>query len=174
MRACCIVRSIWTVSRWVKAAAATSWWFRDCCPTSASNWPSPAARWRALRLAARGTQTEFLGQLDDPQLREVLGRARAAILPGEEDYGLVPLEANASGRPAIAYGAGGALETIRPGITGEHFSAQTAQSLAEVLAAFDDRRFDPATLRAHAETFSPARFVERLRAIVAEAADQQM
>jgi glycosyltransferase involved in cell wall biosynthesis len=128
----------------------------------------------ALRLAARGTQTEFLGQLDDPQLREVLGRARAAILPGEEDYGLVPLEANASGRPAIAYGAGGALETIRPGITGEHFSAQTAQSLAEVLAAFDDRRFDPATLRAHAETFSPARFVERLRAIVAEAADQQM
>jgi glycosyltransferase involved in cell wall biosynthesis len=125
---------------------------------------------RALRAAARGTQTEFLGGLDDAQLREVLGRARAALVPGEEDYGLVPLEANASGRPAIAYAAGGALETIRAGVTGEHFAEQTPQSLAATLRAFDERRYDAATLRAHAETFSPARFVERLRTIVAEAA----
>jgi glycosyltransferase involved in cell wall biosynthesis len=128
----------------------------------------------SLRVAARGTQTEFLGQLDDAQLREALGQARAAIVPGEEDYGLVPLEANASGRPAIAYGAGGALETIRPGVTGELFAEQTPASLAAVLRAFDERRFDPAALRAHAETFSPARFIERLRAIVAEAAGQQI
>jgi glycosyltransferase involved in cell wall biosynthesis len=124
----------------------------------------------ALRAAARHTRTEFLGQLDDVQVRDLLGNARAAILPGEEDYGLVPLEANASGRPAIAYGAGGALETMRPGVTGEHFSEQTPESLAEAIAGFDDERFDPAALRAHAETFSPARFVERLRAIVEEAA----
>ncbi len=128
----------------------------------------------SLRVAARGTQTEFLGQLDDAQLRDVLGQARAAIVPGEEDYGLVPLEANASGRPAIAYGAGGALETIRPGISGELFAEQTPASLAAVLRDFDERRFDPAALRAHAETFSPARFIERLRAIVAEAAAQQI
>jgi glycosyltransferase involved in cell wall biosynthesis len=124
----------------------------------------------SLRLAARGTQTEFLGQLDDAQVRELLGRARAAIVPGEEDYGLVPLEANASGRPALAYAAGGALETIRPGITGEHFSEQTPKSLAEALAAFDERRYAPAALRAYAERFSPELFIERLRAIVAEAA----
>jgi glycosyltransferase involved in cell wall biosynthesis len=124
----------------------------------------------ALRAAARGTQTEFLGQLDDAQVRELLGRARAAILPGEEDYGLVPLEANASGRPAIAYGAGGSLETIRAGVTGEHFAEQTPESLAAVLRAFEDRRYEPAVLRAHAETFSPARFIERLRGIVSEAA----
>jgi glycosyltransferase involved in cell wall biosynthesis len=123
----------------------------------------------ALRVAARGTQTEFLGGLDDAQLRDVLGNARAAILPGEEDYGLVPLEANASGRPAVAYGAGGALETIRPGVTGEFFAEPTPGSLAAVLRAFDASRYSSAALRAHAETFSPERFTSALRAIVAEA-----
>jgi glycosyltransferase involved in cell wall biosynthesis len=124
----------------------------------------------ALRSAARGTQTEFLGALDDAQLRVVLGEARAAIVPGEEDYGLVPLEANASGRPAIAYGAGGARETIRAGVTGEFFAEQTAASLAAVLTDFDATRYDAESLRAHAELFSPERFVAGLQAIVAEAA----
>ncbi len=122
----------------------------------------------ALRAAAKRTQTEFLGQLDDAQLRDLLGSAEAAILPGEEDYGLVPLEANASGRPAVAYGAGGALETVKAGVTGEHFAEQTPESLAAVLRSFDARRYDARTLRAHAESFSPARFMERLRGIVDE------
>jgi glycosyltransferase involved in cell wall biosynthesis len=124
---------------------------------------------RALKAAAAGTGTEFLGAISDAELRDVMGRARAVILPGEEDYGLVPLEANASGRPAIAYGVGGALETILPGITGEYFSQPTAQSLATVLADFETGRYDPAALRAHAEAFSPARFTERLHALVDEA-----
>jgi len=124
---------------------------------------------RACKAAAAGTATEFLGAISDAELREVMGRARAVILPGEEDYGLVPLEANASGRPAIAYGAGGALETILPGVTGEYFAEPTAQSLATTLADFEMRRYDPAVLRAHAAAFSPARFIERLRALVDEA-----
>ncbi len=123
---------------------------------------------RTLRAAARGTRTEFLGAIDDAALREVLRRARAAIVPGEEDYGLVPLEANASGRPAIAYAAGGALETISPGRSGEFFAAQTPESLAGVLRSFDPARYPPAALRAHAETFSPARFIAGLRTIVGE------
>ena len=93
--------------------------------------------------------------------------ARAVILPGEEDYGLVPLEANAAGRPAIAYGRGGALETIRPGVTGEHFMEATSAALAETLGAFDAARYDPATLRAHAEEFSPQRFKARFGDLVA-------
>jgi glycosyltransferase involved in cell wall biosynthesis len=97
-----------------------------------------------------------------------MGAARAVIVPGEEDFGLVPIEANASGRPAIAFGRGGALETIVPGITGEHFAEPTAESLAAVLRDFDPARYDPARLRAHAETFAPNRFIERLRALVSD------
>jgi glycosyltransferase involved in cell wall biosynthesis len=121
---------------------------------------------RALETAAKGTRTTFLGALSDGELRRVMGSARAIILPGEEDYGLVPLEANASGRPAIAYARGGALETIRPGVTGEHFPQATPASLADTLRRFDPDRYDPQRLRAHAETFGPAPFKERFSALV--------
>jgi glycosyltransferase involved in cell wall biosynthesis len=120
----------------------------------------------ALRRTARGTRTEFLGALSDSALREVMGNALVAILPGEEDYGLVPLEANAAGVPAVAFGAGGALETIRPGITGEHFDRLEPESLAATLAAFDRRRYDPVELRAHAERFGPEPFKVRFAEIV--------
>lgn len=123
---------------------------------------------RALKEAARGMGTEFLGPLPDAELRAVMGRARAIVLPGEEDYGLVPLEANASGRPAIALARGGALETIRPGVTGEHFAQATPESLAEVLRRFDPDRYDPAVMRAHAESFGPEPFKRRFGSLVAE------
>ncbi len=121
---------------------------------------------RALKAAAVGTRTEFLGALSDAALGELMGRARAVVLPGEEDYGLVPLEANAAGRPAIAYGAGGALETIRPGVTGEYFMEPTVDSLAALLGGFDPDRYDPAVLRAHAELFGPEPFKRRFAALV--------
>jgi len=120
----------------------------------------------ALERRAVGSRTSFLGYVDDATLRALVGDARAVILPGEEDYGLVPLEANASGRPAIAFARGGALETIRPGVTGEYFADPTSESLASVVAAFDARRYDGAALRAHAETFSPAAFKRRFAAAV--------
>jgi glycosyltransferase involved in cell wall biosynthesis len=122
----------------------------------------------ALERSASGTQTTFCGALSDIELRATMGGAQAVILPGEEDFGLVPIEANASGRPAIALGLGGALETIRPGVTGEYFAEPTAESLAAVLRAFDPTAYDAARLRAHAETFAPGRFIERLRALVAD------
>jgi glycosyltransferase involved in cell wall biosynthesis len=120
----------------------------------------------ALRALAAGTRTTFHGYLDDAAVNELVGNARAAILPGEEDFGLVPLEAAAAGTPAIALRAGGALETIREGETGVFFDDPDDASLAAAIVAFDRTRFDPRRLRAHAETFAPPRFIERLRALV--------
>ncbi len=123
---------------------------------------------RRLKALALGTRTTFHGAVDDATRDALLGDARAAILPGEEDFGLVPLEAAAAGRPTIAYGAGGALETIVEGRTGAFFRAPEPRALAAALRAFDPSRCDPGVLRAHAETFAPERFVARLRAIVDE------
>ena len=122
---------------------------------------------RALRELARGTTTELLGYLSDADVNALLGDARAAILPGEEDFGLVPVEAAAAGRPTIAYRGGGALETVLDGRTGAFFDDATPQSLAGALEAFDPTAYDPLRLRAHAETFAPAQFVARLKEIVA-------
>jgi glycosyltransferase involved in cell wall biosynthesis len=120
---------------------------------------------QSLRALARGSTTTLLGFVPDARLNELIGEARAAIVPGEEDFGLVPLEAAAAGRPTIAYRRGGALETI-DGETGAFFDDPTAESLARVLRDFDASRFDPRRLRAHAEKFAPAQFIDRLRAIV--------
>ncbi len=122
---------------------------------------------RRLRELARGTTTELLGYIDDAAVNALLGNARAAILPGEEDFGLVPVEAAAAGRPTIAYRGGGALETILDGETGEFFDDATPESLAVSLRAFEADRYDPQRLRAHAETFAPAQFIARLKEIVA-------
>jgi glycosyltransferase involved in cell wall biosynthesis len=122
----------------------------------------------ALAALAAGTRTQFHGYVDDRALDALVGDARVAILPGEEDFGLVPLEAAAAGTPTIALRAGGARETIVDGITGAFFDEPDPAALAAVLRTFDRTRFEPARLRAHAETFAPPRFVERLRAIVDE------
>jgi glycosyltransferase involved in cell wall biosynthesis len=123
---------------------------------------------RRLRALAQGTATTFHGVVDDATRNALVGDARAALLPGEEDFGLVPLEAAAAGRPTIAYAAGGALETIVDGTTGAFFEAQDAEALAGAIGRFDPARYDPAVLRAHAETYRPERFIARLRAIVDE------
>ena len=120
----------------------------------------------SLRELAVGTQTTFHGYLDDGGVNRIVGDARAAVVPGVEDFGLVPLEAAAAGRPTIALGAGGALETIVEGETGMFFRDANAASLAQALHDFDPARYSSARLREHAERFAPARFVERLRAIV--------
>jgi len=129
---------------------------------------------RALRELARGTTTEMLGYLSDADVNTLLGNARAAILPGEEDFGLVPVEAAAAGRPTLAYRGGGALETILEGQTGAFFDDATPQSLADALEIFDPTAYDPQRLRAHAETFAPDRFVARLKEIVAQTAASSM
>jgi len=123
----------------------------------------------ALRAVAAGTRTTFHGYLDDAAVNALVGDARAAILPGEEDFGIVPLEAAAAGTPTIALRAGGALETIVEGETGAFFDDADDASLAATIASFARTRFSPQRLRAHAETFAPARFVAQLRERVTEA-----
>jgi glycosyltransferase involved in cell wall biosynthesis len=133
---------------------------------------------KKLRKIARGTKTTFHGYLNDAEVNALVGDARAVILPGEEDFGLVPLEAAAAGTPTIALGRGGALETIVPGETGVLFDdpddEMLADELADAITAFDRSAYDPQRLRAHAETFAPAQFIAKLRAIVEETSSSRV
>ena len=122
--------------------------------------------YESLVRLSRGTTTTMLGYVGDARMNELLGAARAAILPGEEDFGLAPLEAAAAGRPTVAFRGGGACETVVEGETGIFFDDATAESLASALRTFDASRFDPVRLRAHAQRFAPERFVAELRSIV--------
>ncbi len=108
----------------------------------------------------------FLGRVSDEEARSLLGRCRAFLFPGEEDFGITPLEANACGRPVIAYAGGGALETIVEGVTGQFFREPTAASLAQAVRKFDDRNFEPPCLREHAERFGTAVFRERVTSLI--------
>lgn len=107
----------------------------------------------------------FLGRVDDAEVRRLFAHCRAFLLPGEEDFGLTPLEAQASGRPVIAYRAGGALETVLEGETGIFFDRQTPESLAQVLTGFTDT-FEPARLVAHAEQFDIPHFEQRIYSVL--------
>jgi len=120
----------------------------------------------ALRALAKGTTTSLLGFVPDVELDRLMAQARGVILPGIEDFGLVPLEAAAAGRATIAIGRGGACETIIDGVTGTLVANEDDASLAAAIAAFDPAGFDPARLRAHAERFAPAVFTAKLRALV--------
>jgi len=109
-----------------------------------------------------GPTIRFLGRLSDQEVLHYYARCRALLFPGEEDFGITPLEAQASGRPVIAYGGGGALASVVEGITGVFFYEQTVDSLATVLASFDERRFEPETIRSHALEFDMPRFHRRI------------
>lgn len=128
---------------------------------------------RALRERATGTTTEMLGYVSDAEMNRLIGGARAAILPGEEDLGLVPIEAAAAGRPTIAFRGGGARETVIEGTTGVFFDEQAPEALAAVLRSFDSRAFDPQRLRMHAEQFAPERFIAKFREIVERVAKER-
>jgi glycosyltransferase involved in cell wall biosynthesis len=121
---------------------------------------------RARLQALAKSNVQFLGRVSDERARALLARCRAFLFPGEEDFGITPLEANASGKPVIAFAGGGARETIIAGVTGEFFREPTAASLARVVRAFDDARYDPLAMRRHAEKFSVAVFKEKLTALV--------
>lgn len=118
----------------------------------------------AMRRAA-GPTVEFVGAVDNATLTKLLSQCRALVFPGLEDFGIVPLEAMASGRPVIAYGRGGALETVIDGHTGYLFEEQTADALMAAVermeATYAD--FEPQALRAFAQGFDRSVFRARLR-----------
>lgn len=115
-----------------------------------------------LEARAKGSRVRFLGAVSDDQLRALYARCRALIFPQEEDYGLTPLEAQASGRPVIALAAGGALETIVDGVTGTFFRDQAAEAVAAAIRAADDIPFDSAVIRRHAERFDVRVFADQM------------
>ena len=108
-----------------------------------------------------GPTVRLLGRRPDPEVASYYARSRALIFPGEEDFGLTPLEANASGRPVIAYRAGGALDTVVDGATGVFFSEQTEAALAEAVLAADRVPWNAGRLREHALGFREEVFRER-------------
>ncbi len=108
--------------------------------------------------ALAGPSVHFAGEVSDETLREYYRHCRALIFPGVEDFGLVPVEAQACGRPVIALGRGGVRESVVDGVTGLFFSDPDPDALAAAVRAADGMRFDPAVIRSHAERFSRARF----------------
>jgi len=113
-----------------------------------------------------GPTIEFLGRAPDGQVEELYANCKAFLFPGEEDFGITPLEAMASGRPVIAFRAGGAIESVIDGKTGLFFDEPTADSLAEAIRELDENTFVAEEIRAHAELFDIRRFQERLRILV--------
>jgi glycosyltransferase involved in cell wall biosynthesis len=108
-----------------------------------------------------GPKTEFLGWIDDDRKTDLISRCRALIFPGREDFGIVPVEAQASGRPVIAFGAGGAMETVIDGETGLFFHEQTTEALIEAMERFLKMNFDPAKGVESAMRFDVSVFKER-------------
>jgi len=127
----------------------------------------------ALRRIA-GPTIRFVGRVNDAQMRPLYRDCKAFILPAEEDFGITPLEAMASGRPVIALGRGGVLDTMDPGATGIFFDQQSVEAVADVLATFDDRDFNPRAIRRHAEGFDNVVFRERLRCFIKSAMEENI
>ena len=132
---------------------------------------------RAALEADAPPHIRFLGRVSDAELAELYARCRALIYPQEEDFGIIPVEAQAAGAPVIAFGRGGILDTVVPmrssradAATGIFFDEATPASLAEAVRRFEDAReaFDPGAIRAHATRFDVARYRTEMRAAIDE------
>jgi glycosyltransferase involved in cell wall biosynthesis len=113
-----------------------------------------------------GPTVTVLGPQPAEMLRHLYARCKALIFPGEEDFGIVPVEAMASGRPVIAYRKGGATETVLDGVTGRFFENQTTDDILAAIERCDETDFDPVEIVAHAKTFSAELFQTSMKAFV--------
>jgi len=116
--------------------------------------------------AMAGPNIEFLGRQTDAELLALYRRCHMFIFPGEEDFGIAPLEAQACGRPVVAFGRGGALETVKAGISGIFFDHQTPDALIAAIEASASKVWDPHLIRTHAETFCIQAFINGLDALI--------
>jgi glycosyltransferase involved in cell wall biosynthesis len=118
------------------------------------------------RAAGLGGKIEFLGRLSDEETRELYRRAGVVLMPGEEDFGIVPLEAQACGRPVVALGRGGAMETVVAHETGLLVDEPSVEAFADGILRAIATPFDSAAIRRHAEQFGRERFGSEIEAIV--------
>jgi len=127
-----------------------------------------------LKKRAVGADVEFLGWKSDEDLRKLYQGCEALLFPQEEDFGIVPIEAMACGKPIIAYKKGGALESVKDGVTGLFFDDQTTEALTEAMLSARRTRFDPNEIRAHALNFDQKYFTSRLSNLVGESYDRHV
>jgi glycosyltransferase involved in cell wall biosynthesis len=111
-----------------------------------------------------GPTVTVLGPQPFDVLKQHYARCRALIFPGEEDFGMVPVEAMASGRPVVAYGRGGATETVVDGVSGVFFAEQTSEAISSAVKRLADLEIDPARIADHASQFSREPFFQKMRA----------
>lgn len=123
---------------------------------------------RSRVMTNAGPSVSFLGRLSDSEVEHYAARCRGLIFPGEEDFGMAPLEIAAAGRATIAYRAGGAVETIVDGVTGVFFDRQEAADLANAIERFEKIEWSSSVLREHAEKFGIVVFQNRLREFLAK------
>jgi glycosyltransferase involved in cell wall biosynthesis len=124
-------------------------------------------RERLVKLAAdTHANVEFFGPISNEQIRDLYRRAAAVLLPGEEDFGIVPVEAQACGRPVIALARGGALETVVDGVTGVLVNQSTPEAFAAGIARARQISFDTAVIRAHAIKFDASVFAESIKTTI--------
>lgn len=109
----------------------------------------------------------FLGYVPDEELPQLMAKCKAFIWPGEEDFGIAPIQAMAAGRPVIAYAAGGVLDTVIPG-TGRLFPEQTVAAMIEAVEEFDTSRVDPEFIHQHATQFDTKHFKKQLNDFIAQ------
>ena len=114
-----------------------------------------------------GNETTFLGTISDDDLKKLYSEARGVIFPGVDDFGLVPVEAQASGCPVIAFRAGGALETVIENQTGVFFKAQTIDDLSAAIEQFEHIQFDPNIIRQNAMRFDTSIFIKNIKSLIA-------
>ena len=108
----------------------------------------------------------FLGRVSDGELRRRYAEARALLFPGVEDFGIVPVEAQAAGCPVIAYGAGGALETVVEGRRGMFFKEQTVESLCAAIEEFESREIAAVACRENARRFAKSVFIDKMNGLL--------
>ena len=109
---------------------------------------------------------EFVGRLEDRELIPLMQRCAAALFPSRDDFGMTPVEVMACGRPVLAYAAGGALETVAPGRTGELFDRQDVACVRKAVQSFDPDRYDESGIRTHAKAWGIDHFTSRIRGMV--------
>ncbi len=113
-----------------------------------------------------GPTVEFLGELDQEEMESVLGGARALLFPGVEDFGIIPVEAQAAGAPVVAYGEGGSLETVMEGRTGCFFSEPTVASVLEAIEELEGGTWNADVCRGNALRFSRQRFEREIATFI--------